>query len=85
MATVNSRSMRPAQLQFAQSGPWKTVLTFDAGDDAAANQVQQGALLLHEVSPTTSYRITTQDKVPVVLRHLGKSTYGIWMDATYAT
>lgn len=72
---------RPAQLQANLAGAWKTVLTFDAGDDAAGDKIQQGALLLHEASPSTSYRITTRDRYPVVLCHLGKNTYGIWMKA----
>lgn len=72
---------RPAQLQANLAGAWKTILTFDAGDDAAGDKVQQGALLLHEASPATSYRITTRDRRPVVLLYMGKSTHGIWMKA----
>lgn len=81
--TATEPTERPAQLQANLAGAWKTVLTFDAGDDAAAEKIQQGALLLHEASPATSYRITTRDRYPVVLCHLGKNTYGIWMDAKH--
>lgn len=81
--TAPAHVERPAQLQANLAGAWKTVLTFDAGDDVAAEKIQQGALLLHEASPATSYRITTRERYPVVLRDLGKNTYGIWMDAKY--
>lgn len=70
----------PAQLQVNTAGAWKTVLHFDAGDDAAAEKVQQGALLLHEAAPGSSWRIATREHLPVVLRHLGRNTYGIWID-----
>lgn len=83
MANANTSTERPAQLQANLAGAWKTVLTFDAGDDVAAEKIQQGTLLLHEASPATSYRITTRDRYPVVLLHLGKNTYGIWMDAKH--
>ncbi|MBV5296304.1 MAG: hypothetical protein JZU58_28525 [Curvibacter lanceolatus] len=84
MPNSNTSTERPAQLQANVAGAWKTVLTFDAGDDAAGDKIQQGALLLHEASPSTSYRITTRDRYPVVLCHLGKNTYGIWMKAQEA-
>lgn len=75
---------RPAQLQANLAGAWKTICHFDAGNDAAAEQVQEGARLLHEASPGTSYRITTRDRCPVVLLYLSKGTYGIWMKAREA-
>ena len=83
MSNANTSTERPAQLQANLAGAWKTVLTFDAGDDVAAEKIQQGALLLHEASPATSYRITTRERYPVVLRALGKNTYGIWLDAKH--
>jgi len=72
---------RPVQLQVNLAGAWKTVLHFDAGNATATEQVQQGALMLYEASPAASFRIATQDRHPVVLSAMGKSTYGIWMDA----
>lgn len=36
---------------------------------------------LHESAPNVSFRIATRDSYPTVLRHMGKSTYGIWMDS----
>lgn len=72
---------RPVQLQVNLAGAWKTVLHFDAGDAVAAERVQQGALMLHEAIPNASFRIATRDGHQTVLRHMGRSTYGIWMDA----
>lgn len=37
--------------------------------------------MLYEASPAASFRIATRDNYPIVLRHMGKSTYGIWLDA----
>jgi hypothetical protein len=71
---------RPVQLQVNLAGAWKTVLHFDAGNAMAAVQVQQGALMLFEAAPNASFRIATQERHPTVLRHMGKSTYGIWID-----
>lgn len=72
---------RPVQLQVNLAGAWKTVLHFDAGNDTAASQVQQGALMLYEAAPNCSFRIATHDRHQTVLRHMGKSTYGIWIDS----
>ncbi len=41
--------------------------------------MQRAAEMLHAVAPVTSWRIATCDKVPVVLRHLARSTYGMWI------
>ena len=77
----NVNTTRPVQLQVNLAGAWKTVLHFDAGNDVAAGQVQQGALMLFEAAPSASFRIATQERHPTVLRHMGKSTYGIWIDS----
>lgn len=71
---------RPVQLQANVAGAWKTVLIFDAGDDHAATNVQVGVAQLYEAAPGTSWRIATRDRIPVVLRHLGRNTYGLWVD-----
>jgi hypothetical protein len=72
---------RPVQLQVNLAGAWKTVLHFDAGDAIASDKVQQGALMLHEAAPNADFRIATRERHPVVLRHLSKGTYGLWMDS----
>ena len=74
---------KPVQLQVNLAGAWKTVLYFDAGDDTAAETVQQGTTMLHEASPTASWRIATREPLPQVLRYMGMNTYGIWMDKTH--
>lgn len=74
-----SEAARPVQLQANVAGAWKTVLYFDAADAVAAEQVQRGVQVLHEASPATSWRIATKGSLPVVLRHLGQNTYGLWV------
>lgn len=70
---------RPVQLQVNNSGAWKTVLRFDAGDDAAGHQVQQAVQMLHQADPGPGWRIATRERLPVVLMHLSRSTYGLWI------
>ena len=55
------------------------MLQFDAGDDMTSERVHQGALLLHEATGG-AWRIATRERLPVVLCHLGRNTYGIWID-----
>ncbi len=76
-------AQRPVKLQANVAGAWKDVLLFDAGNDHAAANVQAGVAQLYEAAPGTSWRITTRDRVPVVLRHLGRNTYGLWVDRSY--
>ena len=80
MTGVTKPAPRPVQLQANLAGAWKTVLYLDEGDDAAAENVQHGVVMLNEAAPDTAWRITTRGALPEVLRHLGKNTYGIWMD-----
>lgn len=75
----------PMQLQANLAGAWKTVLKFDARDTDAYVDVLEGTRLLHKASPDTSFRIATCDRVPVTFSHMGKSTYGIWMEAKRPT
>lgn len=79
MATADTT--RPVQLQVNTNGAWKTVLRFDASNDAAAELVQQGAQMLYEASGSVSFRIATCDSHPLLLRHLGANTYGLWVGA----
>jgi len=71
---------RPAQLQVNTAGAWKTVVTFDASDDVDATKVQEAVAALHQVDQKPSWRITTTASYPVPLRHLGRNTYGLWID-----
>ncbi|MGP1628355.1 MAG: hypothetical protein ACTS5V_00330 [Giesbergeria sp.] len=70
------------QLQVNTAGAWKTVMTFGHGEETM-ERVKQAAQALHEVSQDTAWRITTTTgRSPVVLRHMGRNTYGIWIDRT---
>lgn len=80
MNDIPVQGTRPVQLQVNLAGSWKTVLHFDAGDAAACAGVQLGTSLLFEAAPGTSWRIATRERLPLVLRHLGKNTYGLWID-----
>lgn len=80
--TAQLQPLRPVQLQANTNGAWKTVLQFDAGNAAAAERVRQGAQMLHEAcSGRSAFRIATCDRHPLVLSHMGGSTYGLWIDA----
>lgn len=80
MSSTPAFQARPVQLQANSAGAWKTVLQFDASNDAATAQIQQAVSMLHEAAPSTSWQIATMGRPPMVLRYLGKSSYGIWMD-----
>lgn len=75
---------RPAQLQVNTNGAWKTVARFDAGDEARVQAVQRAARKLHEADHAHTWRIATEDRPPVVLMYMGRSTYGLWMRAEVA-
>lgn len=69
----------PVQLQANTAGAWKTVLQFDARDDAMTQLVQQAVSMLYQADDKTHWRIATIDRSPDVLHHLSKSTFGIWI------
>lgn len=79
-----AETKRPVQLQLNNSGAWKTVVRFDAGDDGWAQQVQHAAQQLWEVDQRTSWRIATDERNPVVLSAMCASTYGLWMKTEHA-
>lgn len=68
------------QLQANTNGAWKAVLEFWGNNAEVMHKVEQGVAMLYEASPATSWRIATRESHPTVLRHLGKNTYGIWLD-----
>ncbi|MBS0401096.1 MAG: hypothetical protein JSS18_01225 [Proteobacteria bacterium] len=82
--TASGAPIRPVQLQVNTAGAWKTVLHFNASDDMAAAQVQEAVEVLYQVDQRTRWRITTCDRVPLVLRHLGSHTYGVWISRSEA-
>lgn len=60
--------MRPVQLQLNNSGSWKTVARWDAGDDVASTRVHQAVELLGQVNDAYTWRIATQADYPLVLK-----------------
>lgn len=75
---------RHMQLQVNTAGAWKTVMTFGQGGETM-ERVKQAAQALYEASasPGTAWRITTTTgRSPVVLRHMGRNTYGNWLVRT---
>lgn len=60
---------RPVQLQINNSGAWKTVIRFDAGDEFSGDRVQQAVDMLGEIdgNKKTTWRIATTDSLPCVL------------------
>lgn len=79
MAQSDQPKVRPVQLQLNNSGAWKTLCRFDAGDIEACGAATQGALLLQRADPAITCRIATTESLPLVLMHLDKS--GAWRDA----
>jgi hypothetical protein len=71
---------RPAQLQVNTAGAWKTVVTFDASDDVDATKGARSRSGSPPGGPEAQLRITTTASYPVPLRHLGRNTYGLWID-----
>lgn len=68
----------PRQLQVNSNGSWKTVVSFGLGEQTM-ERVKHAAQALHEVSPTTYWRITTgEGRSPRVLALMGRNTYGLW-------
>lgn len=59
---------RPVQLQVNNSGAWKTVARWDAGNDRASSSAHEAAELLGEINPTQTWRIATDASYPIVLK-----------------
>jgi hypothetical protein len=79
-----AETKRPVQLQVNNSGAWKTVMRFDAGDEGLGGAAQRAAQQLWEADQRTSWRIATDERHPVVLRAMSAGTYGVWMTAEAA-
>ncbi|MGK2897818.1 MAG: hypothetical protein ACSLE9_03920 [Burkholderiaceae bacterium] len=60
---------RPVQLQVNNSGAWKTVTRWDAGNDEASSMVHEAVALLGAADSSCTWRITTAESYPVVLKH----------------
>lgn len=64
------------QLQVNTSGAWKNLLRFDVGDWRAASMARDGALMLHEVDSSVSFRVATCESCPRVMYRLDKHSRG---------
>lgn len=60
---------RPVQLQINNSGAWKIIASFDAGDDESADKARAAGQLLGELGGKnrTTLRIATDQAVTQVL------------------
>lgn len=59
---------RPVRLELNNSGAWKVLVRFDAGDDEAADKARQAGQLLGELGgDRTTLRISTDTTLPIVL------------------
>jgi hypothetical protein len=62
-----SDQARPVQLQLNNSGAWKTLVRFDAGNEALAEKAYQAGTLLADINPDLGLRIATAEPLPSVL------------------
>lgn len=68
-AQVQTQVARPVVLAVNNSGAWKTVIRFDAGDDLASARVQVHAEELGHIDPAITWRIATAEPLPCVLMY----------------
>lgn len=67
-ASTKSGPARPVQLQLNNSGSWKTLARFDAGDENACDAAREAGRLLGGLGgPKTTLRIASDETLPVVL------------------
>lgn len=66
---------RPVQLQVNNTGAWKNVCHFDAGDQVAGFKVMEAAVLLQQVAPSTKFRIAMSGGLSEALMHLDKGEW----------
>ena len=48
---------RPVRLELNNSGAWKVITRFDAGDDHASGVVQESSYALAKLDPKSKWRI----------------------------
>lgn len=58
---------RPVRLELNNSGAWKVITRFDAGDDHATGVVQESSYSLAKLDPKSKWRICTDAPQPLVL------------------
>lgn len=65
LATVPAA--RPVRLEINNSGAWKLIARFDAGDEALGDKACAAGQLLGEINPEATFRISTDEALPCVL------------------
>ncbi|MFM9902109.1 MAG: hypothetical protein ACKVOT_13945, partial [Polaromonas sp.] len=66
------------QLQANNSGAWKTIARFDAGDVEADRRIKIGAILIRQADSTVTFRIATVEALPSVLMRMNNDQ---WVEA----
>lgn len=66
---------KPSQLQVNNTGAWKTVCRFDAGDQDAGAKVMTAAIHLQQVDSSLKFRIATADHRALALMQLQKGEW----------
>ncbi len=62
------QAQRPVRLELNNSGAWKALARFDAGDEDAAEKARTAGRLLGELGgKRTALRICTDEALPLVL------------------
>lgn len=69
--------IKPVQLQVNNSGAWKTVVSFDAADEAQTRRIERAAEALHQVDSASTFRIVTKEHPKQVLMHLDNQQWRV--------
>lgn len=70
---------RPCELQVNNSGAWKNVASFDAGDGPTQALLLQGAELIAS-AVDSKFRVITKHEQPLVLMHCDKAGWKNWRE-----
>lgn len=65
LATVPAA--RPVRLEINNSGAWKIIARFDAGNEDMGDKASAAGQLLGEINPNATFRISTDEAMPHVL------------------
>lgn len=75
-------STKPVALQVNNSGAWKSVIRFDAGENLESSQVMEAAETLARIDGKCTFRIVANDGLQLVLMHCtAKDGWKPWRQA----
>ncbi len=60
-------SAKPVRLEINNSGAWKLIARFDAGNEELGDKARAAGQLLGEINPASTLRIATDAPLPHVL------------------